>query len=288
MPSPGEPKDSHAVRPGGSQIAKQPNSKTFPPPARNGTLWVMGNSVEYYDSELVQHVIFTPEEQIVLNTINQQVIGKETLADILEFLFHATQDVCPCDRLAMALVEEGTDRIVADEVRAGYDGILLPTGYAADLAGSSLQRVLTDDQVRLIPDLAAYASEHPNSRATTIMLKEGIRSSVACPVRVNDKNVGVLFRSSTQTGAYDNQTVGMHMAVTDRISRAVERAYNAAKATEAHNSYMEMLGFVTHELKSPVSSIIMDADMLVNGTWANSMTSKSSGSGEWSAAGNTS
>jgi len=225
----------------------------------------MGNSVEYFDSELVQHVIFTPEEQIVLNTINQQVIGKETLGDILDFLFRSTQNVCPCDRLAMAFVEEGTDRIVSDEVRTNYDKILMASGYAEDLTISSLQRVLRQDQVRLIPDLPAYAEEHPESRSSAIMLKEGIRSSLTCPVRVNDKNVGVLFRSSTRARAYDNRSVGMHLAVTERISRAVERAYNAAKATEAHNAYMEMLGFVTHELKSPVSSIIMDANMLVNG-----------------------
>ena len=225
----------------------------------------MSDAVDYFDSDLAGHAIFSPEEQMVLNTIRMQAAGEESLGEILDFLFHATQDVCPCDRLALAFVEEHTDRIVADEVRANYSPIILKQGYAEDLPGSSLQRVIEEGKVRLISDLEAYGRANPHSRSVPLALREGIRSSITCPVQVNGRNVGVLFRSSRTPNAYDARAVGMHLAVTDCVSRAVERAYNTVRVERATNSYMEMLGFVTHELKSPVASIIMDADMLRQG-----------------------
>ncbi|MHC4984662.1 MAG: GAF domain-containing sensor histidine kinase [Planctomycetota bacterium] len=222
-------------------------------------------TAEFFEAELAEQVIYTPEEQIVLNTINSQVAGEESLGDILDFLFMSTRELCPCDRLALALVEEETERIISDEVRATYVHVILKAGYTEDLAGSSLQHVINDNQIRLINDLEAYKQANPHSRSTSLILREGIRSSLTCPLKVSGRNVGVLFRSSVKPNAFAAHDVGMHLAITERVSRAVERAYTTAKATKAYNSYMEMLSFVTHELKSPVSSIIMDADMLRQG-----------------------
>ncbi len=223
------------------------------------------DNVQFFEADLAQHLIFTPHEQVVLNTINQQVAEESSLADILDFLFAATQEVCPCDRLALGFVEDEAARIVSGEVRTNYEPVMLQKGYAEDLSTSSLAHVIDNSEVRLIRDLKTYHDDHPESRTTGLVLKEGIRSSMTCPLRVAGRNVGVLFRSSTKPNAYDPQAVGMHLAVTERVSRAVERAYTNAKAARAYNSYMEMLSFVTHELKSPVSSIIMDADMLLQG-----------------------
>jgi len=244
-----------------------PASSDWSRPLDAGKLLAMtdNDNVQFFEAELAQHVIFSPHEQIVLNTINQQVAVEDSLADILDFLFTSTQEVCPCERLALAFVEDETERIISDEVRASYDHVILKEGYTEDLAASSLRHVIANDEVRLIRDLEQYYRDNPDSRSTALILKEGVRSSMTCPLRVGDRNVGVLFRSSTQPNAYDPQAVGMHLAVTERVSRAVERAYNTAKANKAYNSYMEMLSFVTHELKSPVSSIIMDADMLLQG-----------------------
>ena len=45
-------------------------------------------------------------------------------------------------------------------------------------------------------------------------------------------------------------------AIAERIGQAVEKAYRIEQLSDAINSYMEMRGFVSHELKSPLASII--------------------------------
>jgi signal transduction histidine kinase len=51
----------------------------------------------------------------------------------------------------------------------------------------------------------------------------------------------------------------------ERLSQAVEKAYRIEQLSAAFNAYMEMLGFVTHELKSPLASIIQLGTTLTAG-----------------------
>jgi signal transduction histidine kinase len=57
----------------------------------------------------------------------------------------------------------------------------------------------------------------------------------------------------------------MNLLIIERIAQAVEKAYRIEKLTEAINSYMEMLSFVSHELKSPLDSIISLGNTLAGG-----------------------
>ena len=55
------------------------------------------------------------------------------------------------------------------------------------------------------------------------------------------------------------------MAITERLSQAVEKAWRIEQLEEANNAYSQMLAFVSHELKSPVASIVTDAQLLSQG-----------------------
>jgi|GEM_PF-7052784 len=50
-----------------------------------------------------------------------------------------------------------------------------------------------------------------------------------------------------------------------RMGQAVEKAFIIEQLSTAMSSYMEMLSFVSHELKNPLSSIIMTAKTLSSG-----------------------
>ena len=88
---------------------------------------------------------------------------------------------------------------------------------------------------------------------------------MTCPLTVNDRHVGLLFRSSKQPGAYDAHQVRLWQALADRISQTVAKAYRIEQLTQANRAYTEMLGFVSHELKSPVASMVTDANLLAEG-----------------------
>jgi signal transduction histidine kinase len=207
----------------------------------------------------------SPEERLILDTINRKVAAAESLSSLIDFLFDSLRRISPTSRVALAFVEEQAHRVVAHYSRADYEPMLLRPGYAEDLTGSSLAKVIESGQPRVINDLQEYLAAHPRSSSTALVVREGLRSSMTCPLSVGGRNVGLLFRSSTEPHAYDAHQVRLQQAIAESLSQAVEKAYRIEQLTEANRAYTEMLGFVSHELKNPVASMVMDAKLLAQG-----------------------
>ncbi|HOF39898.1 MAG TPA: GAF domain-containing sensor histidine kinase [Candidatus Hydrogenedentes bacterium] len=207
---------------------------------------------------------FTAQERAALDNVNHRVASGESLADVMDFVFESTRDLFPCDRLSISFVQED-DRVASHWTRALYAPLLLQPGYSEDLRQSALARVRDTGCVRIIDDLNAYLEVKPRSASTQLLVREGVRSSMTCPLSVNGRNAGFLFRSSRNPGAYAMHEVLLHSALAERLSQAVEKAYRIEQLTAANQAYAEMLGFVSHELKSPLGAIVMDASVLEQG-----------------------
>lgn len=202
-----------------------------------------------------KEVILTPEEIHVLDAINQKIASGQSLIEILEFFFKETQHIMPCDRIGIAFSDDGK-RLTLYHVIASYSPLYLDKGYTADLKGSSLEEIFTNKTPRIINDLEEYYKTNPSSESTRLLLKEGVMSSMTCPLYVEGRIVGVLFRSSRKKHMYGPREIALHQAIAERLSQAVEKAYRIEQLSSAINAYMEMLSFVTHELKSPLASIM--------------------------------
>lgn len=224
-----------------------------------------GNPLRYIAAESTVPPDFTEEELSRLDHINRRIAAGETLRDILNFHFEAVQPLIPCDRLAVAFVEEGGDRMVLYHAVTAYDDVRLGEGFSDDITTSSLATVFRSGMPRIIDDLAAYAQEHPNSRSTRLLVEEGIRSSMTCPLQVDGRPVGVLFFSSRTPGAYGERQIMLHRIIVERLSQAVEKAWRIEQLQNALAAYHEMLAFVTHELKSPLDSIMTLGNTLKKG-----------------------
>ncbi len=211
------------------------------------------------------YVECSPQERLILDTINHKVAAANSLDEVMNFYFDSMQKVGPCDRVGLAFVEQDGNRVVSYWNRARYAPLAIEKGFGADLRGSSLESMLSSGAPRIINDLEAYAREHPNSQSSRLILSEGIRSSIACPLSVEGRPVGILFRSARLPNAYDEHQVRIHYAVADRLSQAVDKAYRIEQLTAANQGYFEMLGFVTHELRSPLSSMVMTGNTLLGG-----------------------
>ncbi len=225
------------------------------------------NLVRFVDAPAGDSAVapFSDEEQALLDRINRRVGARESLEDVLGFLAESLRPITPCDRFSLSFTDEHGRRVISRYTRAFYEPVLLETGYAEDLEGSSLQTVLRRGVPRIINDLPAYLAARPRSRSTKLLVREGVRSSLTCPLRVDDRNVALLFRSARAVGAYDDHQVRLHLAVAERLSQVVGQAWRLAQLAEANRAYFEMLGFVTHELKSPVAGMLTEAGLLVDG-----------------------
>ncbi len=208
---------------------------------------------------------FSERERAVLDTVNQRVAAGESLDVIMNFVFESTRELFPCDRMGLAFLEEDGARVAAYWSRADYDPLLLERGYGEDLKGSSLEAILQRGRIRIINDLETYLERKPASRSTALLVREGVRSSMTCPLTVSGRRVGFLFRSSRRTRTYDRHQAGLQMAMVERLGQAVEKAYHIERLEAANHAYRELLAFVSHEVKSPVASIVMDARVLAEG-----------------------
>jgi signal transduction histidine kinase len=207
----------------------------------------------------------TPVEKETLRIINQQVAAKPSLNHVADFLFERTRSIIPCDRIGLAFLDDSGQRVIAQYARATYEPLLLTKGYAGDLRGSSLERVLKTGRPRIIDDLQKYLVEHPSSSSTQLLTQEGVRSNLTCPLIVEGRVLGFMFRSSREPNTYTPHHVELQMAISERLSQAVEKAWRIEQLTLANQAYLEMLAFVSHEIKNPVASMVTDARLLAGG-----------------------
>ena len=204
-------------------------------------------------------------ERATLRMVNQKVAAKQSLNDVADFLFERTRSLIPCDRIGLAFVDESGERVIAQYARADYQPLLLTRGYAADLRGGSLERVIKSAQPRIIDDLERHAHEHPASHSSHLLVREGVRSSITCPLVVEGRVLGFMFRDSRSPGAFNAHHVQLEMAISERLSQAVEKAWRIEQLTAANQAYLEMLAFVSHEIKNPIASLVTDARLLSQG-----------------------
>jgi signal transduction histidine kinase len=208
---------------------------------------------------------FSKAERAVLDTVNQKVAASPTLDDLMDFIFEAVVTIYPCDRIGLSFLEDEGRRVTAHWCRAAYGPVLLQKGYSEDISQSSLRTVLESNQPRIIYDLEDYSKKRPGSHSSAILVREGVRSSLTCNLSVEGKTFGLLFLSSRTSNSYTPHHVWLWLAIAERIGQAVEKAWRIEQLTAANQAYGEMLGFVSHELKSPLASMIMDARVLADG-----------------------
>ena len=207
----------------------------------------------------------TGEERTILRTVNQKIASRPSLRAIVDYLFEHTQALIPCDRIGLAFVDERGERVTSYYNRASYGPLSLDKDYSEAMQQSSLSEVLRLGQPRIIGNLELYFETRPKSRATKRLLQEGVRSNLTCPLSVEGRVVGFIFRSSQRSYAFRPRHIELQMAITERLSQAVEKAWRIEQLEELNHAYTQMLGFVSHELKSPVASMVTDAQLMAEG-----------------------
>ncbi len=219
----------------------------------------------FNENDLLPEASFSDEEKSVLNLINREVAGSKSLDEILDFIFNEIRKIIPCDRIDVAFIEDDNLRMETQFVKSDYEPVYLKKGFASDIIGGSIQKVFLSGMPSVINDMKLHSLNHPMSESARMLLKEGIQSSMVCPLKSEDRYIGMFMCRSRQPEAYGIHQVSLQMAYAHRLGQAVEKAYHIEELSTAMSSYMEMLSFVSHELKNPLSSIVMTAKTLSGG-----------------------
>lgn len=187
------------------------------------------------------------DELAKLAKITEHVNAGLVLDDVLEHIYESFRSVIPYDRLGLAMLENGGRTVRS--LWAGSEGvdIKLGRGYSAELSGSSLAEVIDSGQPRILNDLEEYLAEHPNSESTRLIIAEGIRSSLTCPLAALGKPIGFLFFSSREKDTYREIHQGHFMQLASQVSVILEKSRLYEQLLVFNQRLQKMQAALEHE-----------------------------------------
>jgi signal transduction histidine kinase len=207
--------------------------------------------------------------------INRKLQSGINYLSILDFIFDSLYHLIPFDRIGIALAEsvEGQNRLVSKWAKSKSPIVGIKIGYSAPVQGSSLQKVFDSRQPRIINDLAAYFAAHPGSESTKLILQDGMRSNLTCPLISQNQPIGVIFFSSKVQNTYSKQHIDSFLEIADEISVIIENG-QLRREFDAYMRQTKNLGMILHDLKSPLSTIQSFAEFSVDEPWFQELGNK--------------
>lgn len=199
------------------------------------------------------------------------------LDEIMEGVYRDFRDFIPYNRIGFSVIEEGGQMVRARWAKTDQPVVHLFKGFSAPLAGSSLETIIATGQPRILNDLEEYLRRKPDSASTRLVVSEGIRSSLTCPLIANGVPVGFIFFSSIQPNAYAHAHVEIFQRIATQLSVIVEKGRLVSElaqqkqAIEKQNETLRQLnelknsflGMAAHDLRNPLSNLRLTAEMLL-------------------------
>ena len=198
------------------------------------------------------------------------------LDEVLDGVYRDFRDLIPYQRIGVALLEEEGRILRARWARSEQLRILLGRGFAAPMQGSSLEEILRTGRPRILNDLHAYADAKPRSVSTQLVVEEGYRSSLTCPLIANGVSIGFVFFSSTDPGTYADVHVETFLRIAGQLATVVEKARHLSELAEQrellerqnatlrelNEQKNRFLGIAAHALRNPIGNIRGIAELL--------------------------
>jgi signal transduction histidine kinase len=162
-----------------------------------------------------------------------------------------------CDATAggVVLVQNNDPRIVATR---GYDESFTPESVdSATLRAGIVGEVLRTGKPQLIKDVYG----HPNYIAAAF----DTRSQMTVPITHKQEVIGAIAVESDQLAAFDPYDVELAIRVTDHAAVAIANAILYEQVIKANDAKSEFVSMVSHELKTPMTSVRGYTDLILSG-----------------------
>lgn len=212
-----------------------------------------------------------------LSQITSNINAGLLLDEILEIVYQDFKDVIPYNRIGFSLIEDDGRTVRAYWAKSDQPEIRLGKGYAASLAGSSLQTILQSGHPRIINNLVDYLRRKPASESTRLIVEEGMQSSLTCPLIANGIPVGFLFFSSVEPYIYAHRHIDIFKRIAAQLSVILEKGRlvlelaDQKAAIEQQNEELRylnelkntFLGMAAHDLRNPIGNIRLITHLLL-------------------------
>jgi len=195
------------------------------------------------------------QELSTLSNLTSQINTVLNLNEVLDRIFDSFQTIIPYDRIGVSLLTDDGKNVRSCCTRSNFPVIKLKEGYIARLKNSSLEQIIHTNQPRIIKDLEQYLAEKPRSISTRLILAEGMRSSLTCPLTVQTKPVGFIFFSSHRKNTYRNTHIELFQKIADQVAVIIEKSRLYQNLVFLNNEKTKFLGIAAHDLRSPLGVI---------------------------------
>lgn len=230
------------------------------------------------NAELVQGL----EEEIAIREALAEIskIASATLDidQVIPDIVPIIRSLMPVDRLVVSDVFEDRQSYALRSSWGGADGDLI-RGDERSVAGTITEQVYTSDRAVVIetPNIAQIRSSRFPDPLTDP--NPALQSWIATPLRTRSSTVGVMHIRAKHADAYREsdrrvaEMIGSHLAGALSVNRSHAQAMEAERArvtAETQNRELEVLenqrvqflSTVSHELKTPLTSLLAFADFL--------------------------
>ncbi|CAN5842441.1 hypothetical protein BH11MYX2_BH11MYX2_10280 [soil metagenome] len=187
-----------------------------------------------------------------LQTISKAALESSELHIALPTLLEAIRTMFSCDAASVLLASEDGRTLRRD------------TNVGAEHGGESTVAVDTGILGLIAAGTSALRFDNLNDvvGTTADAIHDGMHSLVGAPLRVRDRLTGVVYIASRTQRAFTQENLTLLELIAGRIANTIENAALYERALVALRARDVVLGMVSHDLKNPLGSIHLAAEVI--------------------------
>jgi HD-GYP domain-containing protein (c-di-GMP phosphodiesterase class II) len=172
---------------------------------------------------VINHIHDGFDKLVSLRELIQNINQGASFDETLHYIYQSFSKFIPYTHIGIALLRDN------GMLEASY-GISDPklkdlakqmVGVKANIKNTSLGKIIYNGEPRVINDLETYP-RNKKARYNEILLSYGIRSSIALPLIINQKPIGIIFFSSMEKNRYTDE----HVSFLKIISSSIAISFN--------------------------------------------------------------